>query len=679
MNPLRSLDIRSKIILALLLVGGVSTVITALLGYQSGQRNLTDRITVQLSSLAAITAAQVEAYFEGAEGRIETLSRDLMVLDAMRDFREAAGALDEAAPSPAARARLVRFYEEDFLPTLVAPGGGEPVTTAYLPVTPAGLALQAAYVGGAAGAAPGTRYRAVHERYHEAFSALVVSGGFADVFLIAPDGFVAYSVLKEPDFATSLMEGPYADTGLARAFRAARAGRGTRFVHVEDYAFYDPSAGAPAAFFATPLTEGGRFLGVLALQLDAERLDAIVNQGGRWREVGLGETGEVFLVGADMTLRTVPRPFVEAPETFLSEARRAGTDGRTLSMIEAHGTPVLLQEAASPSVRAALRGETGVRTIARDYGGREALSAAMPLSVAGLDWAVVAEMPTTEAYAPIDAFGRRITVVAAMICLAVTALAMILAALLMAPVRKLIARAKAVRDGDLGTRVALDRQDEFGELSRELQALVDDLRARSDEARASQAQAQSLLSRFLPARAVRLLRSRDFEAADHEALAEPVDGVSVVALRVAGMDAVAKDATPQARVAVTDRLWEALDALAERHGLEKARAGREAYLAAAGLSAPLPDHRRRALTFAEEAVALVERNSEEAGVSLSGRAGVASGTVLVGIVGHARLTFDLWGEPVRAAEAMARDAAAGEVRTEEAAHAGADADEPLPA
>ena len=80
------LSIKSKLILMLLLVSGFSTLLTAALGYRSGQTNLTDRVFNQLTSVRASKGSQIEAYFRNIENHTLTLSEDLSIVAAVQEF-----------------------------------------------------------------------------------------------------------------------------------------------------------------------------------------------------------------------------------------------------------------------------------------------------------------------------------------------------------------------------------------------------------------------------------------------------------------------------------------------------------------------------------------------------------------------------------------------------------------
>ena len=61
----------------------------------------------------------------------------------------------------------------------------------------------------------------VHAEHHPTFRALLREKGYYDIFLFDLDGNLIYSVFKELDYATNFVSGPYAESGLGKAFRAA--------------------------------------------------------------------------------------------------------------------------------------------------------------------------------------------------------------------------------------------------------------------------------------------------------------------------------------------------------------------------------------------------------------------------------------------------------------------------
>ena len=140
-------------------------------------------------------------------------------------------------------------------------------------------------------------YNFMHRKVHPSFRKLIEKRGYYDLFLFDEAGNAVYTAYKEDDFAQNFSEGggPYADTELGKVYRAAAAMQEPGQVAFSDFQHYAPSAGAPALFMATPVFDDhGRKQGVIALQLPLDKINAMLNS-----TAGVGETGEVFLVGTD--------------------------------------------------------------------------------------------------------------------------------------------------------------------------------------------------------------------------------------------------------------------------------------------------------------------------------------------------------------------------------------------
>ena len=128
--------------------------------------------------------------------------------------------------------------------------------------------------------------------------------GWYDMFLIDAQGNVVFSLKKESDFATNLRTGPWKDSGLARAVTPLLHDAIPGQLGFADYAPYAPSNMQPATFIAMPVfdQEKQQFLGVLAIQLPISRMSELMTD-----KTGMGETGEVIVVGKDGWMLTDSR------------------------------------------------------------------------------------------------------------------------------------------------------------------------------------------------------------------------------------------------------------------------------------------------------------------------------------------------------------------------------------
>src|SRR5690606_22545173 len=155
-------------------------------------------------------------------------------------------------------------------------------------------------------------YDFTHRKVHPSFRMQVEQRGYGDLYLFDPMGNMVYSVRKDADFATSFVDGIYADTGLARAVQRAIANPEAGSVVFEDFSAYAPRNGLAAGFMATPVLDphNRRLVGVLAVRVSQGALNAMMRNND-----SLGATGESFIVGTDYLMRN-DSPFTDVRDTL---------------------------------------------------------------------------------------------------------------------------------------------------------------------------------------------------------------------------------------------------------------------------------------------------------------------------------------------------------------------------
>ena len=237
--------IRTKLFSTVLAVTAPALIVVGVLAYLAGKAAVTRTTLDHLTSVRASKANQIESYFRQIRAQAQTFSEDLMVVEAMRELGEAYRALRDAPLTPEQRKTVVEYYTDVFLPRL-NDHTARPVTLqTVLPTDDRELLLQHGFI--AANPHPIGRkdlldaadevgaYSVVHRRYHPILREFARSFSYHDVFLIDTEGHIVYSVSKETDFATSLLDGPYRESNLAAAFAAVRNAPATGDVRVLDF------------------------------------------------------------------------------------------------------------------------------------------------------------------------------------------------------------------------------------------------------------------------------------------------------------------------------------------------------------------------------------------------------------------------------------------------------------
>lgn len=148
----------------------------------------------------------------------------------------------------------------------------------------------------------------MHKTFHPHIRDFLQKFSYYDIFLVDDKtGNIVYSVFKELDFATSLINGPYANSGIGKAFRAANKVNEPGHVVTSTFQPYLPSYYGPAAFIASPIYSGKEKLGVLIFQAPIDEINAIMTFNNNWQDFGLGASGESYLVDQDYFMQSASR------------------------------------------------------------------------------------------------------------------------------------------------------------------------------------------------------------------------------------------------------------------------------------------------------------------------------------------------------------------------------------
>ncbi|WP_020410784.1 methyl-accepting chemotaxis protein [Hahella ganghwensis] len=313
------------------------------------------------------------------------------------------------------RQQLRQYYTGDFLQEYGRRNSGESVDTNRLldQLDDDSIALQYQYIKANPNPlgskdlleAPGdnSEYSQLHRKYHPHIRDFLVKFEYYDIFLVDVDsGDIVYSVFKELDYSTSLKNGPYANSGIAKAFQMANQEGLKESVALTDFEPYFPSYEDPAAFIASPIFDNGRKTGILIFQMPIDRINAIMTHDGHWKESGLGDSGETYLVGTDFKMRSLSRFLIEDKEGYLELlASLPDMSGEVLRSIKAKNTNIGLQPVNTKGTQAAIAGQSGFDHFP-DYRDIMVLSAYSPLSIPGLEWAIMSEIDEEEAFLPSD-------------------------------------------------------------------------------------------------------------------------------------------------------------------------------------------------------------------------------------------------------------------------------------
>ena len=472
--------------------------------------------------------------------------------------------------------------------------------------------------------------------------------GVPDFLLVDLDGNVVYSIDKRVDFATGLAGGPYRDSGLAEASdRLETAAVGD--VVIVDYGPYPPAGGLPTLWVATAVRSNDQVVGVVAFPIGNDVLVDLMTANRNWESLGLGDTGEVYIVGPDRLLRSESRLWLEDPDEYLDAMRGAGYPDETVEAVESFGTTVLIQPAETEPVDAAIGGDEfeGATT---NYLDRRVRSYAQPIGTGGLGWVAVTEVEVGEVLSPLRRYVVRMGLIALITIPIVIAVAFFIARRMLRPVTPIIDAAGRVTDGDIDVVIGMGGKDEFSDLAGQFDAFVAELRQQRAEVERTDAETSELLSTVLPRRLVDQYRAGDRD------IAEAIRNATLVAIRVISDPPGSVPEDEMAEYSVT--IAQGIARIASAHGAEQIASSAASAMFAMGLGSEHLEI-REALDFASDVRDWADTFVADGQIPLRIGIGVAAGDVVANVVGTERLAFDVLGTPRRTAEELAGIASDG--------------------
>ncbi|MEA3354174.1 MAG: diguanylate cyclase [Campylobacterota bacterium] len=282
--------------------------------------------------------------------------------------------------------------------------------------------------------------------YEELFRKILRENEFYDLFLIDLNGNIVYSVAKEADLGTNLVSGIYAKSNLAKVYYNSIS---LLELEISKFEFYPPS-NEEAAFMSIPIYGSNKILGVLAVQIDKEKVKDIFKD-----KEGLGTTGEFFGASYNKFGKIMATTALKNNPNAVEQNFQFADD------------PNL-------SVYKAVNGQRG-EGVTYDYLGNKVVAAWG--YIPDLNWGVVAKMDLKEVFIPISNLRFYSIIILFIVSLGIVIAIIMAIKHIVDPIEKLTVGVKNFAKGKIKKDVEIDIDNEIGDLSRNFNTMAHSLQA----------------------------------------------------------------------------------------------------------------------------------------------------------------------------------------------------------
>ncbi|MDD1413572.1 adenylate/guanylate cyclase domain-containing protein [Dolichospermum sp. ST_con] len=177
--------------------------------------------------------------------------------------------------------------------------------------------------------------------------------------------------------------------------------------------------------------------------------------------------------------------------------------------------------------------------------------------------------------------------------------------------------------------------------------------------RHEQEKSEQLLLNILPAEIAQQLKQQQ------SAIANRFDEVTILFADIVNFTELAAQISPIELVNSLNQIFSCFDRLAQTYGLEKIKTIGDAYMVVGGLPNPHPDHAVAVAKMALDMQQEITKFKTATGENFQIRIGMNTGSVVAGVIGLKKFSYDLWGDAVNLASRMESHGIPGKIQVSE--------------
>ena len=396
---MKSWGLRKKLLFLFLSCGITPTIGLGIYSNWQSEQAIKKEAYSKLEGMGQIKKDAILNTMDNYKAQMITFSRNVMVQDAMRDFRESYLAfLEEKEITTdqvsSYREKLKDFYGSSFNESYKSLHKKDASIDGVVDkLSPLAVTFQHKFLAensksyeekAMVDSVDDSSYSDLHKLWHPALREYKEQFGISDIFLVDHvSGNIVYSVNKRIDFGTNFKTGPFSGHPLSKEIF-----EGDKLKSVDDFVFIDydkylPGRDMPESFMASPIFEEGEMTGVLVFGISHDKISSVMLERS-----GMGETGESFIIGQDGHLR--------------SSTYRGSKDHNVVNSYISGDVQSMKKEYELAKSGKSFKGEIV------NYINDEVLNVTVPLDVYGQHWVLISEISKEEAFASLATLKKAI-------------------------------------------------------------------------------------------------------------------------------------------------------------------------------------------------------------------------------------------------------------------------------
>ncbi|NJL88498.1 MAG: HAMP domain-containing protein [Coleofasciculaceae cyanobacterium SM2_1_6] len=386
----------------------------------------------------------------------------------------------------------------------------------------------------------------------------------------------------------------------------------------------------------------------------------------------IGKTGTAFIVDRSGSLVAT-----SAQETMLK-----GTGENTTRLLAVDSENSRIRDTARflQTQSGDLRQIQAIQQLDFTLGGQRQYVQIVPFKNLNLDWLIVLVIPEADFMATIYENTRYTIFLTCAALAGVIILGIWTARWIASPLGQFTRASEDMAAGNLDQHLRSSRIFELDRLGKSFNYMAAQLRAsleslrlanekleervekRTLQLRQEKERSEQLLLNILPAEIAERLKQTNESPAEHFAEA------TILFADIVGFTGLSSRMEPMQLVAGLNQIFSAFDQLTEKYGLEKIKTIGDAYMVVGGLPVARPDHAQAIAAMALDMLAHIATLDGAFGEALELRIGINTGSVIAGVIGIKKFTYDLWGDAVNVASRMESHGKPGYIQVTEATY-----------